>query len=75
MTQPRIQAVYDTDPERLEDIASYMHCTKCLAEMPIGESPRSWSRLQMGIRPDGHFQVVCVRHNCNVAVITLRVTS
>lgn len=69
-----MKAVYNTDPNVPEEIESYMHCMKCIEEWKLhgrGKiSPREYGRTQVGIRPDGNLQVVCTRHNCNVAVIS-----
>jgi hypothetical protein len=51
-------------------ITAYMHCKKCLLEMPHGVSPRDWQRVQVGWTPDG-IQVWCLRHDCNVAYLDL----
>lgn len=47
------------------EIFSFTHCLKCLAEIPEGESPQSYSRLEVGFTLTG-FQVWCLRHDCNV---------
>lgn len=47
-------------------IKAYMHCGKCLSELPSGESPESFSKLSIGWTDEG-FQVWCNRHNLNVA--------
>jgi len=46
-------------------IFQYMHCRKCLEELPAGVSPQTWSKNECGWTPQG-FQVWCKRHNCNV---------
>ena len=67
-----IQVHYDVDPSLENEIASYMHCGKCIDELPEFVSPREYSRTQIGIRSDGRFQVWCNRHKCNVAVIDFK---
>ena len=47
------------------EIAAYLHCGKCLDELPEGESPQDYARTQAGWTPQG-IQVWCNRHNCNV---------
>ncbi len=47
------------------EIHSYMHCAKCLKELPSGESPASFARLSVGWTRLG-LQVWCNRHNLNV---------
>jgi hypothetical protein len=46
-------------------IAAFIHCRRCLEEMPRGTSPREWVRLECGWTPEG-LQVWCVRHELNV---------
>jgi hypothetical protein len=46
-------------------IFQYMHCARCLREMPAGVSPRTWSQLECGWTQEG-LQVWCKRHNLNV---------
>jgi len=50
----------------MSQITAFMHCARCLREMPKGESPESWARLNVGLTPKG-IQVWCVRHDVNVA--------
>lgn len=74
-----VQVNYATDPSLAEEIDTYMHCAKCLEEWNESFrgilSPRDYARMHIGIRKDGNFQVVCARHNCNVAVITMTVAA
>lgn len=51
-------------------ITQYMHCKKCLKQIPDGVSPRDYARLEAGITKEG-FQVRCVRHEMNVYHIDL----
>ena len=46
----------------------YLHCGKCLKEVPEGTSPREYQRIQVGWTDRG-LQVWCVRHDCNVVHI------
>jgi hypothetical protein len=46
-------------------ILSYFHCSKCIAELPNGTSPRDWAQLEVGMTPLG-IQVWCKRHDLNV---------
>lgn len=43
----------------------YLHCGKCLNELPKGISAREYSQLEVGYTKLG-FQVWCRRHECNV---------
>jgi hypothetical protein len=49
-------------------IQGFVHCGLCMREMEankINESPRDYSRLEVGMTPIG-LQVWCVRHGANV---------
>jgi len=46
-------------------IDSYIHCGKCLDELPDGETPQDYKNYDIGFTDTG-LQVWCVRHNCNV---------
>lgn len=61
------QPAGDPTPNRIQ---AYMHCKRCLAELPPDESPQSYARLQAGWTPEG-WQLWCVRHNMNVIAIDL----
>jgi len=50
------------------NIRMYLHCGKCLDEMPDGVSPQEWSDVQAGWTDKG-LQVWCNRHDCNVVHI------
>lgn len=56
-------AVRDISNEN--EIEAYIHCGKCLDEMPQGVSPKDWQRIQAGWTTLG-LQVWCTRHECNV---------
>lgn len=47
------------------EIGLYMHCRRCLEEIPDGVSPRDWQQTETGWTDLG-FQVWCKRHECNV---------
>lgn len=47
------------------EIVAFMHCGRCLAELPDGTSPQEWVQIEAGWTPLG-FQVWCKRHDCNV---------
>jgi hypothetical protein len=46
-------------------IGAFLHCRKCLTEMPPGTAPRDWARLESGWTKEG-LQIWCVRHDINV---------
>ncbi len=47
------------------EIGAYLHCAKCLEELPETESPASFARLSVGWTRLG-LQVWCSRHDLNV---------
>ena len=51
-------------------ITAFMHCGKCLDELPSGESPRSYAQLEVGWTKLG-LQIWCKRHEMNVFNIDL----
>lgn len=74
----RVQFIYDTDPVLPSDNTTFLHCAKCLAEFKSasareqGESPKTYARLNVGVTANGKaFQIWCVRHECNVALIKM----
>jgi hypothetical protein len=48
-------------------IYAYMHCIKCLDEIPDGVDPASYSDIAVGISPRGDLIVWCNRHSVAVA--------
>jgi hypothetical protein len=66
------QIVHDTRIDRREEIVGYMHCTRCLQEIPDGEAPMTWARLNVGITGTGEVQVWCVRHAMNVDIMRVQ---
>jgi hypothetical protein len=53
------------DIEAANAIGVFIHCRKCLIELPIGVSPREWAQVEVGWTRPG-FQVWCKRHEINV---------
>lgn len=51
-----------------KQIAAFMHCGRCLNELPAGVSPREWASLEVGWTEHG-LQVWCKRHEINVVHI------
>ena len=49
-------------------ITMYLHCRKCLDEIPADTSPSTWAQLDVGWTEIG-LQVWCKRHKCNVVNI------
>lgn len=52
-----------------EAIFTFLHCSRCVHEMPVGESPKTWARTQAGITPHG-LMVWCTRHDMPVIHMT-----
>lgn len=49
----------------------WLHCDKCLKELPAGQSPAEYSKLGVGIADSGEAVVWCNRHNCGVVRLQL----
>ncbi len=47
------------------EIENFLHCGKCLKELPAEESPSSYARYDIGYTIMG-LQIWCKRHDCNV---------
>jgi len=47
------------------EINAFMHCKRCLDELPLGYSPRDYASLECGWTKLG-FQVWCKRHEANI---------
>lgn len=50
------------------EIKTYLHCGKCIEEIPDGVSPQEWQQFQVGWTEKG-LQIWCRRHDCNVCNI------
>lgn len=68
----KVQVHYDTAATTANQIETYMNCRKCVAELPDGVSPKEYARTQIGVLHDGRLQVWCNRHECNVAVLSMK---
>ena len=66
----RIQVIHNPAFTAPSEIVSYLHCGKCIAELPPDKSPQEYAALEVGITSDGGFQVWCKRHNSNVTHAT-----
>lgn len=51
-------------------IASYIHCGKCLEELPSDQSPAEYADYSVGFTRLG-IQVFCNRHQVNVVHVDL----
>ena len=49
-------------------INMYMHCPRCLDELPPDITPARWAQLNVGVTDEG-LQVWCVRHDINVMAL------
>lgn len=47
------------------EIRQFFHCSLCIEELPAGESPQGYRRLDVGWTKLG-LQVWCTRHDANV---------
>ena len=54
-----------------EEVSFWMHCKECIKEVPVGMSPKEYSRQQAGITEDGRIVVWCNRHEMEVGVFAL----
>ena len=54
----------------MSDKLTYLHCATCLKELPKGESPASYARLEVGITDQGNVLIWCLRHDMEVATLT-----
>jgi hypothetical protein len=63
----------DSNRNRPNGITAFMHCQRCVEEMPGDTSPSDWARLAVGLQADGTIQVWCERHQCNVAIFNYSV--
>lgn len=48
-------------------IRTFLHCRDCIAELPVGVSPREWMRFEFGTNAEGNLEVWCVRHEKHLA--------
>ena len=56
------------DPHQVRNqIETFMHCHKCMEELPQDKSPREYALLEVGWTERG-LQVWCKRHECNVGL-------
>jgi hypothetical protein len=52
------------------EIVVFIHCRKCVAELPVGFSPRDYAQIEVGYTKTG-YQVWCKRHECHIEFIPL----
>ena len=50
---------------RSKSIEAFIHCVKCIQEMPDNMSPKEWAMLEIGWTVLG-IQIWCIRHDVNV---------
>jgi len=50
-------------------IAKYMHCAKCLRELPFNTSPGEFSNQECGVNENGEFELRCKRHDALIAIL------
>jgi hypothetical protein len=66
----RVRNVSDQMPKKIppsmpNEIQGFVHCGKCLSEVPEHLTPGEYQHVNVGFTKQG-LQVWCVRHNCNV---------
>jgi hypothetical protein len=54
------------------EIISFMHCKKCVEELPKGFSPREYINIEIGVNLDNQMLLSCVRHGEHVGAFTLK---
>ena len=62
-----------TSPKTPNKITAYIHCSKCINQMPVGTAPMDWSRTQAGFTLDHTLQVWCNR--CDELVVEVNLLS
>lgn len=70
MTTKPVKLYHDPRSDQPDLCVQYIHCHRCLQEIPGDVSPKDWARLSVGIRRDGSVQITCVRHGCNVDIMS-----
>lgn len=71
-TRAKVQVVHHNGIDEPDQGIAYFNCSQCLNELPSGQSPREFKRLDVSLTKDG-LQVWCVRHGINVDRMELRV--
>ena len=66
----QVKFLRDLNPTTALLAQNWINCPQCLKERPSAQPPNRWARLSIGTTPRG-LQVWCVRHDCNVAHITV----
>jgi len=54
-----------------EEVSFWLHCARCIKEVPVGMSPKEYSRQQSGVTEDGRIIVWCNRHEMEVGTFVL----
>ncbi len=49
----------------MKQINDFMHCIKCLDDIPSGLSAQEYQQIEVGLTRNG-LQVWCRRHDCNI---------
>lgn len=63
---PRAKVWWYDGSDLENEITAFVHCQRCLEELPEDVSPADWSRTQTGLTSTGEIQVWCNRHDINV---------
>ena len=54
------------------DFVSFIHCRKCLHEIPEDVTPAEWARINVGATKDGLLAAWCVRHDELIGIIDIK---
>jgi hypothetical protein len=57
--------VSQLNPEIKNEIQTFLHCKKCMKELPPDTSPQEFIHVEVGWTAEG-IQVWCLRHDLNV---------
>lgn len=67
-----VEVAFNGDFDLPNMIKTFFHCAQCLQELPVGESPMTWARINVGVLETGDIQIWCTRHNINIVLLTLQ---
>ena len=50
-------------------IKMFFNCRQCVEELPPGQSPETWARINVGFTADQSIQVWCIRHDKEIVEV------
>jgi hypothetical protein len=53
-------------------IVAFCHCTRCVRELPDGQSPSSYARIEVGLTADKKLQLWCRRHQMEIGTFEVK---